>query len=221
MTGFTILLRKELTEAWRTRRLPVVIVLFVVIGMLSPLTARYLREIMQAALGDQLTVPIPTPTAMTAVERLQKNIGQLGALAAIALAMGSVAGELDRGTAALVLAQPVTRGAFLAAKLMAIAVVLGIAMLLAAAAAYVYTAVLFEPQPVGGWLAMTAPVVARPDGLGGVDLPRLGGHRLDHGRRGHRVRRADRALARLDRACDRSPAAHRPDRTGDPARVRW
>ena len=155
MTGFTILLRKELTEAWRTRRLPVVIVLFVVIGMLSPLTARYLREIMQAALGDQLTVPIPTPTAMTAVEQLQKNIGQLGALAAIALAMGSVAGELDRGTAALVLAQPVTRGAFLAAKLMAIAVVLGIAMLLAAAAAYVYTAVLFEPQPVGGWLAMT------------------------------------------------------------------
>ena len=31
MTGFTILLRKELTEAWRTRRLPVVVVLFVVI----------------------------------------------------------------------------------------------------------------------------------------------------------------------------------------------
>jgi ABC-2 type transport system permease protein len=155
MTGFTILLRKELAEAWRTRRLPVVVGLFVVIGMISPLTARYLREIMQAALGDQLTVPIPTPTAMTAVEQLQKNIGQLGALAAIALAMGSVAGELDRGTAALVLAQPVTRGAFLAAKLTAIAVVLGIAMLLAAVAAYVYTAVLFEPQPIGGWLAMT------------------------------------------------------------------
>ncbi len=123
--------------------------------MLSPLTARYLREIMQAALGDQLTVPIPTPTATAAVEQLQKNLGQLGALAAIALAMGSVAGELDRGTAALVLAQPVTRGAFLAAKLTAIAVVLGIAMLLAAAAAYVYTVVLFESQPVGGWLAMT------------------------------------------------------------------
>ena len=51
--------RKELAEAWQTRRLPVVAGLFVVIGMISPLTARYLREIMQAALGDQLTIPMP------------------------------------------------------------------------------------------------------------------------------------------------------------------
>ena len=156
MTGFTILLRKELAEAWRTRRLPVVAGLFVVIGMISPLTARYLREILQAALGDQLTIPIPAPTAIMAVEQLQKNLAQLGALAAIALAMGSVSGELDRGTAALVLAQPVTRAAFISAKLAALAIVLAISVGLAAVSAWVYTGVLFEPLPVGGWLAMGA-----------------------------------------------------------------
>jgi ABC-2 type transport system permease protein len=155
MTGFGVLLRKELAEAWQTRRLPVVAGLFIVVGMVSPLTARYLREIMQVALGDQLTVPIPVPTALTAVEQLQKNLAQLGALAAIALAMGSVAGELDRGTAALVLAQPVTRAAFLAAKLAALGIVLAISVVLAAVVAWVYTAVLFQPQPVTGWLAMT------------------------------------------------------------------
>jgi hypothetical protein len=53
MNGFGILLRKELTESWRTRRLPVVAVLFVVVGIISPLTARYLNEILGAALGDQ------------------------------------------------------------------------------------------------------------------------------------------------------------------------
>ena len=78
MTGFTVLLRKELAEAWRTRRLPVVAGLFVVIGMISPLTARYLREILQAALGDQLTIPIPAPTAIMAVEQLQKNLAPAG-----------------------------------------------------------------------------------------------------------------------------------------------
>ncbi len=156
MTGFAVLLRKELAEAWQTRRLPVVAGLFIVIGMISPLTARYLREILQAALGDQLTIPIPAPTAVMAVEQLQKNLAQLGALAAIALAMGSVAGELDRGTAALVLAQPVTRAAFISAKLAALAIVLGISVGLAAISAWVYTGVLFEPLPVGGWLAMAA-----------------------------------------------------------------
>jgi ABC-2 type transport system permease protein len=156
MSGFGILLRKELSEAWRTRRLPVVAGLFIIVGIISPLTARYLNEILAAALGDQLPVALPGPTVTTVLEQLQKNLGQLGSLAAIALAMGSVSGELDRGTAALVLAQPVGRPAFLIAKLLAIAVVLGVAMLLASVVAWIYTAILFEPVPVGGWAAMTA-----------------------------------------------------------------
>jgi ABC-2 type transport system permease protein len=156
MNGFRILLRKELLESWRTRRLPVVGVLFLVVGIISPLTAKYLPDILAATLGDQLPIPIPTPTAADALVQLQKNLGQLGALAAIALAMGSVSGELDRGTAALVLAQPATRGAFLGAKLVAIGVVLAVATVVATAVAWIYTAILFEPLPVAGWAAMAA-----------------------------------------------------------------
>jgi ABC-2 type transport system permease protein len=155
MSGFGTLLRKELLEAWRTRRLPVVAVLFLVVGIMSPLTAKYLNEIVTLAAGDQLPLALPDPTVSMALAQFQKNLGQLGALAAIALAMGSVSGELDRGTAAMVLAQPVGRPAFLAAKLLAIAVVLGIAMLIGSAVAWAYTAILFEPLPLGGWLAMT------------------------------------------------------------------
>jgi ABC-2 type transport system permease protein len=154
MSGFRILVRKELLEAWRTRRLQVVAVLFLVVGIVSPLTAKYLPQILQATLGDQLPIPIPTPVAADALAQLQKNLGQLGALAAIALAMGSVSGELDRGTAALVLAQPVTRTAFLGAKLVAIGVVLAVGVAACTAVAWIYTAILFEPLPIGGWLAM-------------------------------------------------------------------
>ena len=154
MNGFGVLLRKELLESWRTRRLPVVAVLFLLVGVISPLTARYLPEILELSLGDQLPIPVPTPTGLDALAQLQKNLGQIGALAAIALAMGAVSGELDRGTAALVLAQPASRAAFLAAKLVAISVVLAISTVLAAAVAWVYTAVLFEPQPVAGWVGM-------------------------------------------------------------------
>ncbi len=157
MTHVGVLLRKELLESWRTRRLPLVAILFVLVGLISPLTARYLPEILRGALGDQLTgSPLPPADATQAVAQLQKNLGQLGALAAIALAMGSVAGELDRGTAALVLAQPVGRPAFLAAKLMAIGIVLAVATGLCVAAAWLYTVILFGMQPVGGWLALLA-----------------------------------------------------------------
>ncbi len=220
MSGFSILLRKELAESWATRRLPVVAGLFVVVGMLSPLTARYLPEILRATLGDQLPMALPTPTAVDAVAQLQKNLAQIGALVAIALAMGSVSGELDRGTAALVLAQPVTRPAFLAAKLTSIGLVLLLATFLAAVAAWVYTAVLFAPPPIGGWLAMTVLSWLALTAWAALTFLASAATGLDDGGRGHRVRGPDRRVAGRDRARARPAAADRARQAGDPARGR-
>ena len=52
-----------------------------------------------------------------AADQFLKNLGQAGILTAILLAMGSVANEKERGTAALILSKPASRGAFLGAKL--------------------------------------------------------------------------------------------------------
>lgn len=155
MKGLGVLLGKELRESLRTRRLPLVAILFILVGLVSPLTAKFLPEILKAALGDQaLGIPMPEATVVAAVDQVQKNLGQLGALAAIALAMGAVSGELDRGTAALVLAQPVGRGAFITAKLVGVGVVLAIATALAVGVAWVYTAILFETPSLTGWIAL-------------------------------------------------------------------
>jgi ABC-2 type transport system permease protein len=158
MANLRILVRKELLESWRTYRLPVVAGLFALVGLSSPLLAKFLPEIITAAAGDQFggAIPIPTPTAAHAADQVQKNLGQFGALAAIILAMGAVAEELDRGTAAFILARPVGRGGFLAAKAIAIAGVLALSVTLAIALGWIYTAVLFAPpDPVGwAWLAV-------------------------------------------------------------------
>ena len=154
MSGTRILVRKELLESWRTYRLPVVAGLFLLVGLTSPLLAKFLPEIVKAAAGDQLTgVTVPTPVPADAVDQLWKNLAQFGAFAAIILAMGAVATERDRGTAAFVLAKTVSRGSFLAAKALAIGAVLALAVVLAAVVAWIYTTILFEPLPVGGWIA--------------------------------------------------------------------
>ncbi len=155
MAGFRVLLRKELLESWRTLRLPVVGGLFLVVGLTSPLLAKFLPEIVKAAGGDQFSgVAIPEPVVGDAVLQLWKNLAQFGAFAAIILAMGSVATERDRGTAAFVLSKTVSRGAFLAAKVAAIGLVLAIAVALAVAVGWFYTAILFEPMPIGGWVGL-------------------------------------------------------------------
>jgi len=201
MSGFGILLRKELLEAWRTRRLPVVAVLFLIVGIISPLTARYLNEILTLAMGDSSRSPCRIQRHHGA-RAAPEDLGQLGALAAIALAMGSVSGELDRGTAAMVLAQPVGRPAFLAAKLLAIAAVLGIATLLASAVAWIYTAVLFEPLPIGGWLAMAVLSWLALTAWAALTFSRPR-PRVPRWSRRDRVRRAHRVQPARDRAGDR------------------
>ena len=162
MTGFRALLRKELLEQWRTARLPLVATVFLLVGLSSPLLARFTPEILKAVGGDQFSIVLPAPTAADAFDQLAKNLGQFGALIAVLLAMGSVATEKERGTAALILTKPAGRSAFLAAKLIAIALTLAIATAIAAAGAWFYTFVLFEPLPIAGfaaamvlqWLAM-------------------------------------------------------------------
>ena len=154
MIGLGAMLRKELLEQWRTRRMLVVAIVFTGFGIGSPLLARYTPELVKALAGDQFQIVLPPPTAADAVSQFLKNLGQAGVLTAILLAMGSVAVEKERGTAALLLTKPVSRGAFLLAKLLAIATTLLVGLLLAAIGGYAYTAILFEALPPLGWGAM-------------------------------------------------------------------
>ncbi len=160
MPGFRILLMKELREQLRTYRLPVVAVVFLTFGILSPVTARYMPEIAKAFGGAEaaaIVAMLGTPTPADAVERLLGYLVQFGLLVSILLAMGSVAAEKERGTAGLTLSKPVSRGAFLAAKLSAIGVTLGVAVVAGASAGYLYIGMLFGTWlPAGGFAAMAA-----------------------------------------------------------------
>jgi ABC-2 type transport system permease protein len=164
MSGLGPLLRKEILEQWRTIRLPITATVFLLVGLSSPLLARFTPDILKAVAGDQIPFVLPPPTAADAVDQLAKNLGQFGGLIAILLAMGAVATEKERGTAALLLSKPVGRGAFLVAKLLAFGLTLGRATAIAVAGAWFYTLVLFEPLPVLGvaaaaglqWLTLMA-----------------------------------------------------------------
>jgi ABC-2 type transport system permease protein len=168
MTGFGPLLRKELLEQWRTWRLGVVSVVFVALGIGSPALARYTPELIEALGGLPIEITFPTPTLNDAVDQFLKNLGQAGILTAILLAMGSVATEKERGTAALLLSKPASRAAFLVAKFVAIGLTLAIGVALAAAAAYFYTAMLFEAPQAGGWIAMSVLLLLSLMGFAGL-----------------------------------------------------
>jgi ABC-2 type transport system permease protein len=157
MMGFRVLLVKELREQLRTNRLIAVAAVFVLFGILSPLTDRYEKELIDAigSQGGGFTVTLPPPSLLGAGGQIVKNLSQFGIICALLLAMGSVAWEKDRGTAGMLLTKPASRAAFLAAKLIAIALTLGLAVVLGCGFGYLYTLLLYPTVfPLGGYVAM-------------------------------------------------------------------
>ena len=154
---FWAALRKELLEQWRSYRLLIVgAVLLLFAGFLSPLTAKYTPEIIKMALpnGDEIAALVPPPGVSTVVEEYIQNVTQFGVILTLLMAMGTVAREKDKGTAALMLVKPLPRGILIAAKFVALGLTFGVSLVVAAAACYYYTMVLFEALDIGGWLAL-------------------------------------------------------------------
>ena len=155
MSSFGFLLAKEMREQLRTMRLIVVLAVFGAFGILSPVLAKALPDIIKAAGGD-IQITVPTPTVRDAMDQFAKNVGQMGALIAILISMGAVATEKERGTAGFLLTKPVGREEFLLGKIAAIAILLGLGLGLAGVLAATYTAFLFEPLSVPGTVASIA-----------------------------------------------------------------
>lgn len=158
MMGFRVLLKKELREQIRTNRLVAVAAVFILFGVLGPLTDRYMKEIFDAvgSQGGGMTFQVPPPSLEGAATQILKNLSQFGIICALLLGMGSVAWEKERGTAGMILTKPASRAAFLAAKIAAISLTLGLAVILGCGFAYLYTLLLYPTVfPLGGYVAMS------------------------------------------------------------------
>jgi ABC-2 type transport system permease protein len=159
MMGFRVLLLKELREQLRTGRLVAVAAVFVLFGILGPLTDRYMKELLDAvgSRGGGFSITVPPPSLDGDLGQILKNLSQFGIVCALLLAMGAVAWEKERGTAGMIMTKPASRAAFVAAKLVAISLNLGLAVALGCGLGYVYTVILYpDAFPLGGYVAMVA-----------------------------------------------------------------
>ena len=141
MTGFGVLLKKELREHLKTYRLLIVVAVFLFFGLGTPLMFHYLPSLMENT--GEMKVTVPDFTATDVVNEYFGTITQIGLLVVLLVAMGSVARERERGTAMMTLSKPVGYGAFIASKLAALSIIFGLGIVLGAIACYFYTGILF------------------------------------------------------------------------------
>lgn len=155
------LLWKEFTEAWRSYRLLIETAVLFAMGMLGPLSAKYLPPLLatMAEVPEGLVALIPEPDTAMAVNEYMDNVVQFGAILAILVPMAAVVGEKTAGTAEFTLSKPVPRSSFLVAKFVGHVTGMALAVLAAALGGYYYTGLLFEWLPAFGFLAANALVL--------------------------------------------------------------
>jgi ABC-2 type transport system permease protein len=139
------LLKKEMKELFRSGKLIVFAAVFLFFGLLSPIAAKYLPQIISSIGGmENIQIKIPEPTWLDAVAQYVKNLTQLCTFIVIVIFMGYVAREKESGTAVFLLVKPVPRGSFLAAKFISAILTLLISLFVAFVAAAFYTLLFFD-----------------------------------------------------------------------------
>ena len=139
MTGLMPLLKKEMMEQWRTYKLLIVACIFLFFGLTTPLLLKYLPEILKLAGTSGLDIKIPPPTAVQSLAEFTSTVGQIGVFVAVLMAMGSIANEIKQGTAVITLSKPVSRAAFVNAKLIALSATFLVSLAVSSLLCYAYT----------------------------------------------------------------------------------
>jgi len=155
--GLGPMLGKEIREAVRTGRLAVVLVAYLLVGLGSPLGAKTLPLLLDLVPPEQMggveILLTQDPTTADALVQYVKNFQMLPVLAVL-LAMSAVAGERARAILPMLLARPLSRHAYLLAKVLVTGGLHVAGTVLAAAGCALYTRVLFGPVDPAAYLAL-------------------------------------------------------------------
>lgn len=118
MSGFGAFMKKEALGTRRTWRLWVLPGVLVFCGLTSPATAKLLPFIAKSAAKSShgAVISLPPPVALDAYTQFLGNLAQLALLVILVSCGGLISSELKSGTGVLVLAKPLPRWAFIAAK---------------------------------------------------------------------------------------------------------
>lgn len=158
MRKFWTLYSKEMLEALRSYRLIWIPVVFIILGIMQPLTTYYLPDILKAS-GDVppgMLEGYEMPGAAVVMAQALGQYGTIGMLVLALAAMNTLAGERSSGSAELLMVKPIAPAVIVLAKWAAHLTVLFIALGLGAASAGYYTGQLMGPLSFRDCLAATA-----------------------------------------------------------------
>ena len=141
-------IKKEFLEQFRTGRGLILMAVFFLFGMMSPLLAKLMPEILGSMDMQGIKIVLPEPTAIDAYTQFFKNFTQMGILILLLVFGGTLSNELSRGTLINILAKGLPRHNVLLSKYIAAASLWSFSYAMAAGVTIGYTVYLFRDARV-------------------------------------------------------------------------
>ena len=158
MSGLGAFLEKELTEIRRTWRIWVIPGMLVFFGITSPIIAAVTPALVRSMAESQpgVRIQLPPPGALDAFAQYLKNLDQFILIAIVITGAGVISTERSSGTAILALTKPLSRGAFVVAKVVSQVLLLVASTILGTLACLAMTTIIFGGADPARLLRMVA-----------------------------------------------------------------
>lgn len=138
MRAFIAFTKKEITESARTYKLLIIFAVFFLFGMLNPITAKIMPELLLSLLPEGMTVTLAEPSALDSWAQFYKNMSTQLIIFVIVFS-GIIANELSKSTLIVMLTKGLSRKTVILSKLTSATLIWTLGLLLCFATTYGYT----------------------------------------------------------------------------------
>jgi len=143
MNSLATLVKKELLEQQRTKKILILIVVFLFVAIGSPIFAQMTPTLLKSMSIPGLNINLPDPTYNDSIDQFIKNISQIALLVLIFIVAGAIVDEKNKKTLDIMLSKPISRNTFVISKFLAYIFSVSTIFILSAIIFYLYTVSIF------------------------------------------------------------------------------
>lgn len=153
------LVRKDLLEQWRTKKILILAIIFLFVAVASPIIAKITPELLKSVSVPGMKITLPPPTYLDSLDQFIKNTSQIALLVLVFVVAGAVSDEKNRKTLEILLTKPISRTMFILSKFKAYFVSITAIFAVSSVIFYLYTVTNFASFNLLNFMVMAVNVL--------------------------------------------------------------
>ncbi|MPW24365.1 ABC transporter permease [Alkalibaculum sp. M08DMB] len=148
MRSYIAFTKKEFHEIWSTYKFFILITVFLLLGMMNPITAKITPQLLDSFMPEGMVIAIAEPTALDSWMQFFSNVPQIGLIVLVIVFSGVMTSEFSRGTLINLLTKGLSRSTVILSKFTMSSAVWTLCYILCFAVTYFYTAYFWSSESI-------------------------------------------------------------------------